>query len=376
MVEGVYLTLMVGPVVPVPVPQVVLDALTGISVRVTAEHGRQSGFELNFSLSQRSPLHTLFLLSGAVPIPLIRVVIIVTLKGLPNVLIDGVVTQQQVSAGEGGRATLTVTGVDISQVMNLVDLTGFPYPALPVEGRVAVILAKYLVFGIIPVIVPTLFLDVSLPIDEIPQQDGKDLEYVQDLAEEVGYVFYVSPGPVPLTNIAYFGPEVKVGIPQKALNMDMDAHTNVESLSFSFDADKAKLPIAYIYNKLTKLSIPVPIPDLNPLSPPLGLVPPKSLNIEPLSNVANKSMSGAIMRGLSEASRGSEAVGASGSLNVLRYGQPLRARGLVGVRGAGMAFDGLYYVKSVTHTLKRGAYTQSFELTRNGLISTVPRVVA
>ena len=143
MVEGIYLTLMVGPVVPVPVPQVVLDALTGISVRVTAERGRQSGFELSFSLSQRSPLHTLFLLSGAVPIPLIRVVIIVTSKGLPNVLMDGVVTRQDVSTGEGGRATLRVTGVDISEVMNLVDLTGFPYPALPVEGRVAVILAKY-----------------------------------------------------------------------------------------------------------------------------------------------------------------------------------------------------------------------------------------
>jgi len=375
-IEGVYLTLMIGPVVPVPVPQTVLDALTSISVNVTAEPGRQSGFDLSFTLSQRSPLHTLFLLSGAVPIPLIRVVIIVTINGMPDVLMDGVITRQDVTTGEGGRAVLKVTGVDISEAMNLVDFTGVPYPALPVEGRVAMILTKYLAFGILPVIVPTVLMDVSLPIDEIPQQDGKDLEYIQDLADEVGYVFYVVPGPVPLTNVAYFGPEVKVGIPQKALNLDMDAHTNVESLSFSFDADKAKRPIAYIYNKLTKLSIPVPIPDINPLSPPLGLVPPKALNIEPLSSVVNKSMSGAIMRGMAEAARGSEAVSATGSLNVLRYGRPLKARGLVGVRGAGMAFDGLYFVKSVNHTLKRGEYKQSFELTRNGLISTVPRVVA
>jgi len=59
---------------------------------------------------------------------------------------------------------------------------------------------------------------------------------------------------------------------------------------------------------------------------------------------------------------------ASGSLDVLRYGRPLRARGLVGVRGAGFAYDGLYFVKSVTHSLKRGEYKQNFNLTRNAFI--------
>ncbi|MBS0508950.1 MAG: hypothetical protein JSR53_16370, partial [Proteobacteria bacterium] len=64
----------------------------------------------------------------------------------------------------------------------------------------------------------------------------------------------------------------------------------------------------------------------------------------------------------------------SGSLNVLRYGRMLKARGLVGVRGAGVAYDGLYYVSSVTSTLKRGEFKQSFELTRNGLVSITPAV--
>lgn len=32
MLKGVHLTLMVGPVIPVPVPQLVLDALTAIEV--------------------------------------------------------------------------------------------------------------------------------------------------------------------------------------------------------------------------------------------------------------------------------------------------------------------------------------------------------
>jgi len=46
----------------------------------------------------------------------------------------------------------------------------------------------------------------------------------------------------------------------------------------------------------------------------------------------------------------------------------------VGVRGAGPAFDGLYYVKSVTHHIKRGEYKQDFSLSRNGLVSTLPKL--
>jgi hypothetical protein len=48
----------------------------------------------------------------------------------------------------------------------------------------------------------------------------------------------------------------------------------------------------------------------------------------------------------------------------------------VGVRGAGEAFNGLYYVKSVTHKISKGQYKQDFTLARNGLISTVPKVPA
>ena len=47
---------------------------------------------------------------------------------------------------------------------------------------------------------------------------------------------------------------------------------------------------------------------------------------------------------------------------------------LVGVRGAGIAYDGLYYVNSVTHNLKRGEYKQSFQLSRDGLVSLTPKV--
>ena len=179
---------------------------------------------------------------------------------------------------------------------------------------------------------------------------------------------------MPLTNIAYFGPEIKVGPPQPALNMDMDSHTNVESLNFSFDPTKGVLPVVFIQNQLTRVPIPIPIPNLNPLQPPLGALPAPIANLRIMKDTARMNPMQAISRGLSEAKKSQDAVSGSGALDVLRYGRILKARRLVGVRGAGVAYDGLYYVASVTSTVKRGEFKQRFNLTRNGLISITPTV--
>jgi hypothetical protein len=64
----------------------------------------------------------------------------------------------------------------------------------------------------------------------------------------------------------------------------------------------------------------------------------------------------------------------SGELDATRYAALLKPRGLVGLRGAGFSFDGFYYVKSVTHTIRQGDYTQSFTLTREGLGALSPVV--
>jgi hypothetical protein len=373
MLGGIQLTLMIGPAVPLPVPQAVLDALT--SLRVTTTSGTTASvFELQFTLGKNSPLQTLFLLAGGAGLPLVRVVIVATVNGTPEVLMDGVMTNHQVTPGADGAASLTVTGEDLSAVMDYIDFSGLPYPAMPVEARVALILAKYAVFGVVPLVIPSPLMEVPIPIESIPRQQGKDLPYIRQLAEQVGYVFYVSPGPAPGMSVAYFGPEVKVGAPQPALNVGMDAHTNVEGVNFSFNNQDATLPVVLIHNTLTKVPIPIPIPNVSLLNPPLGLVPPIPKNIEPIEGTGKHSPIRAALYGLSKAARSSEVVTASGTLDVLRYGRVLKARGLVGVRGVGTAFDGLYYVKSVTHNIKRGEYKQSFELTRNGLVSTVPAV--
>lgn len=375
--QGIQLTLLIGPIVPLPVPRVVLDALQSVEVRTTA--GSASGFQLTFTITARSPLNTIFLLAAGtntgMGTPPLRVLLIVTMNGSAQPLFDGVMTHVEVQPGGRGQAgTLTVTGEDVTKAMDMQDWSGLPFPAVPVEGRVALLCAKYAPFGLIPMVIPVLFPDVQIPIDKIPAQKGTDLAYIQELARQVGYVFYVEPGPAPGTNVAYFGPEIKIGVPQPALNLDMDARTNVESLSFKFDPTKGVLPIVYIQNQLTRVPIPIPIPNLNPLQPPLGLLPTPISNLKVLKDTAKMSPMRAISTGLAEAAKSQDAVSGSGSLDVLRYGRMLKARGLVGVRGAGVAYDGLYYVSSVTSTLKRGEFKQSFELSRNGLVSITPNV--
>jgi hypothetical protein len=376
MLKGVHLTLMVGPAVPVPVPQAVLDALTSVTVTTTSGE-TASGFELRFTLSNRSPLHTIFLLSGGAMPPFIRVIIVATMNGTPQVLMDGVMLNHEVSPGaDDAHSVLTVKGKDLTAVMDFIDFSGIPYPAMPNFARVLLILAKYAALGIVPLTIPEIVTDIPVPINRIPRHQGKDLDYIKKLARESGYVFYLDPGPAPGVSKAYWGPEIKVGVPQPALNTNMDAHTNVESLQFTFDKERKKLPVVFIQEEVTKAVLPIPIPDITPLNPPLGLVPPIPPRIEPLYDSVFASPLQAVMMGLAEASRSSDAVFATGSLDVLHYGRILKARQLVGVRGAGLAFDGLYYVKSVTHSIKRGEYKQNFQLARNGLISTVERVVA
>ncbi len=377
MLKNVQLSLMIGPVVPLPVPREVIEALQ--SVEVTHNTDAPSGFQLTFSLDSKSTLNTLLLLLPQMgpAVAVVRVILTVVVNGSPTVLMDGMLTHQQVAPDvTSGRSTLTLTGKDISAAMDHIEIAGLPFPAMPPEARVLLILAKYAVFGIIPLVIPSLYPDVPIPTESIPGQQGTDYQYVTGLAKDVGYVFYVDPGPVPGTNTAYWGPEIKTGLPQPALNVNMDAHTNVESLSFSFDGLSNTLPIVLVQNQMTKITYPIPIPPLNPLQPPLaatGLIPTK---IEFMKETAKMTPMKAIMTGLAVASASSEAVRGSGTLDVLRYGRLLKSRGLVGVRGAGQAFDGLYFVKNVTHSIKRGEYKQSFTLTRNGLVSLTATVPA
>jgi hypothetical protein len=360
MLKGIQLSLMMGPAIAVPVSREVIEALT--AVQVTVGSGQRSGFQLTFAVAKRSGLARTLIPAGFFD-PMVRVILVVTVNGNPEVIMDGLITRHQLTpSNQPGQSTLVVTGEDISQAMDLTGLPKIPFAAMPAEARVALLLAKYAAFGIIPEIIPSVLIDVSNPAERIATQEGTDLQYITRLASDVGYVFYVEPGPVPGPNRAYWGPEIKVGVPQPALAVNMDAHSNVESLNFTYDGLTKTLYLLFIQALISpaKNPVPIPVPDVTPLNPPLGVKPAPPWHVKLIGEVqdakdtAKLPPAQAAAVALAAASKSADVISGSGTLDVVRYGRVLRARALVGVRGAGPAYDGLYFVKSVTHSIKHG----------------------
>lgn len=372
MLDGLYLTLLIGPLaVPVPAPPPLMEALQ--SVQVSAQRER-AGFQLTFTVGTLSPLQGM-LAAGLLDPMITRVVIIATLRGLPHVICDGVVTNQQLApSNEPGQSTLTLTGDDLSVLMDVIEMQ-VPWPAVPDFARINLILAKYAIFGITPIVIPPPVMSVRRLTEGFDLQTQTDLTYIQTLASQCGYTFYLEPGPAPMQSLAYFGPDLRIPVPQPALSINTDGSSNVDSLSFSLNGLSKRTTVVTILDPVTgKIPIPVPLPNIDILKPPLGARPIAPSKLIFSDEFANLPPDEAAKRILGLLREGADTVSGNGSLEVMQYGHILKARMLVGVRGAGPAYDGLYYVESVTHNIKRGEYTQSFSLSRDGLVSPTPVV--
>lgn len=371
--RGFYLTLMMGPFNASPVPQTVIDALT--EVQVTSTVGSQGGFQLKFTLSKLSPVHQM-LVAGQFD-PRTRVIIAVTVNGSTEVLMDGIITKQDITPdSKPGKSTLTITGLDLTALMDFIDLTGIPYPALPKFLIVEAILAKYIPLGVTPIAIPNAIPEFEDPLDHFIKQDGTDYAFVNAMGKQTGWVFYLDPGPTPGSSTAYWGPDLSriFGGTQSALSINFDGHSNIDSLNFSYDGTLATQYLVTIIEPNTGLPIPIPVPSIDLLKPRLSSQAPAVLKVEQLRPTADEDLAGAATAALAKMFDTADVVSGSGQLDVLRYGQVFKARQRAAVRGAGPYYDGEYYVKSVTHNIKRGEYKQSFNLARGGVGSAVATV--
>lgn len=364
---GIRLILLVGRTIPLPAPYSVTSTLTDLSV--TNDADGPDGFQLTLTVG-KTQLLDYGLASDGTFAPLTRVVIAVLMGAIPEVLLDGVVTNHELSpSNEPGKSTLSVTGKDLTQVMDLEERDD-KYENQPDFLIFTSIVGRYARYGLVPDPRPTT--DVPLMLDWIPSQQGTDLQFVRELTERNGFVFYVEPVTFGV-NRAYFGPEIRAGLPQPALTMNMGPATNVSSLSFSNDA---LAPVATTGTFVVPyLKIAVPIPPLPSLRiPPLVSSPAPAVRTVRLRDTSNESPGRAAATAVAAVTRAPEAVTADGTVDSVRYGSVLRARGLVGVRGVGISYDGFYYVRRVTHTIRRGEYTQSFSLSREGTGPLLPVV--
>jgi hypothetical protein len=374
---GIHLTLLIGPTVAVPAPPTLMEALQ--SVEVTHRDEGQSGFQIVFQVGRSGPADLLdyALLANPLLKPFNRAIVVVTFNAKPAVLMDGFITQQQLSPSvEPGASTLTLTGEDVSVMMDLEEKSA-EHPAQDETVIALKIIGSYAQYGLLPMVIPPVVIDPPIPIDRVPVQQGTDLAYLREMAGRHGYVFYVTPGPAPFTNTAYWGPPPRLGIPQPALTVSMGGETNVDSFTVRNNSLEPALVSDTVQDRATNQSVPVQT--VASLRPPLAAFPAWLFNQpnvrrRPIRrSAANVAQAAAQAQATTDASV--DAVTADGELDALRYGTLLQPRGLVGVRGAGYSYDGLWYVKEVTHTIRKDSYRQRFSLTREGVGSTVPAVM-
>jgi hypothetical protein len=380
--SDIRIKLMIGrPLVPKPAPYEVVDAL--IDLEVTQQDRDRSAFQMTFSLSKELKNSSdYWLLREGILDPPNRIIIqvIVNVKvgvkrSLQNpILIDGIITNHQiVPSNKPGESRLIVTGEDISVMLDLEDKNEI-YPNLSDSKIVTNLLKSYSKYGLKIDAQNTSYFTPKKE-EQITTQQSTDLQFIQKLALRNSFIFEIKPDKTPGRNIAYWGEEKQKVTPyQPALSMNMGAFTNVDSsISFNFNALGAIKPEASISDEKSGASISIRVPK----SPGQALAnkPAKSLRTEVLrcTNKLEKIL--AEKETESFASRSQEnAVTATGEVDTVRYGYVLEVRQLVGVRGVGKTYGGYYYVKQVTHRIKRGEYKQSFTLIREGQGATIQRL--
>lgn len=374
---GTYFTLLLGPGVPLPAKPNIVEMIERVEVS-HSDSGR-SGFQLVIR-SGRSALEVLdsFLMFDPTLKPFSRVVMIITFNAMPRVLFDGVITDQQFSPGDGpGEGRLTITGEDIGAMMDLVEPQSVEHPAQPEAVIALKLIAMYAMYGVVPMVIPPPSIDVPLPTKRIPAQQVSDWQYLTELAGRFGYTFHLEPGPAPGMSIAYWGPPKRVSIPQKAISVNMGPETNASGLQFRYDGLGTERVFGVIQD--SDLNIPVPVFTFAGMRLPLVPMPAwatqTSAKVRAFRETGlNTTQAYVKAQAITDASQ-DKVIHVSGQLDASVYSAILLPWGLVGLRGAGFNYDGLYYVKSVRHSIQPGSYTQSFELIREGLGSIVPVVL-
>lgn len=368
---GATLSILIGPGVTAPAPGYVAEALE--SVQVTHDADNRSGFQLVFNADRTSAFSPDYplLLSQLLSVGM-RVVLVVTLSdGLPRTLSDGFITNMQLAHGKvHGTATITITGEDVGIIMDRIELS-LPSPEMSHLDMVAEALTRYGWLGLIPVLTPPP-VDLPPPVTEnTPMQNDTDRGLIEALARQHGFVFMIRPGPAPMTNLAYWGPPPRIGLPQKTLSMDMGPATNVNTMNFTFDGLRPTRVAGLEADRETDAD--VPILTMESLRIPLA-ARPAMMSVGPMARTRLYNRTGldaatalAYAQALTDKST-DDVVTVTGEVDTMIYGSVIEQPGLITVRGAGLTFDGFYFVKSVTHALTRGEYKQQFTLSREGLM--------
>ena len=375
----VNLSLKLGKAIPTSAPLEIMEALK--SAQITQQDQGPCTFQLTFNADRTGGFSSDYpILSSPLLKATNRVLISVFIDSQETVLMDGFITNVEIThSSSSGSATMTVTGEDVSVMMDLIELS-FEYPGLGDALIADAVLVKYAALGVIPVVIPPVGAPVSDPLENTPQQNDTDRNYLNYLASQNGYIFRVRPG-TPMVNYAYWGPLIKVGIPQKVLNVNLGPATNVDDINFNYDALKP-----YLVHGM--------IQDGEPEEEDLPVLTLQATRLQPMAKYDGLTVNQPFVKnniftdprlgytmGLIEAQMATtrstdDVVTGSATVDTLRYGSIVETPGAIPVRGMGDSFDGNYYVSQVQHTISMGEYKQNLTLQREGIGSLISNVGA
>ena len=348
-----------------------------ISVTVTEADDQQSVFTLVLDAGRSR--HDLLDVPGLTSTslrPSSRLVLELGFGARPVVLVSGVVTRVELAPGDGpGRSSLQVSGEDLSYLLDRV-ATRTPHPQSSDRQMAEQILAPWATEGVIG--------DVHEPVtsvqpseqERVPSLEGSDLAKLRTLAGRNKFVTYMTPGPGRANSTLYWGSPIREGRPQPPLSVDLGPESTLTGVRFVTDAFAPVTIEGTVFDRgscsprrITADHSSLPALSARPLQTAFPEGIRRRFPADPVSDAT-----AAAERAGSEVDRAGDAVTAHGSVDGARYGDVLRPRGLVSVRGAGDSHDGTWYVQRVVHSLARGHYRQDVDLSRAGHGSTVPRV--
>lgn len=364
--RGIRLVLKMGKGQPKAVPYDVIMALTHLEVTNNAVE--RSVFQMTFTAGKKQPKDYSILLNGLFE-PYTRVGISLQIGPRVESLMSGVVTHVQLNpTNDAGTTTFTVTGDGIDLMLDLNERDA-QYNQQSDTTIVRRLVHQYAQHGLHLDVAPEAE-NLDQPDDNriIPRQCATDLKYIQMLAQRNGYVFYSDPLPNGDVRV-YWGPEKRKGKRQPALSMNMGPSTNVKQLNFtvdtrdSFTAKGSRLQV----NNDNRSNENIPPPSRFDVSDLAKTVTPFDKRTVIMREIAKYTTPRAKERATELMKERFNATGATGEVDIVVYGQVLKAGGLVGVRGAGALYNGDYYVSQVVHVIERDSYTQRFTLKREGL---------
>lgn len=269
-------------------------------------------------------------------------------------------------SNEPGKSLLKVVAMDPTVLMNL-DEKVRPWPDMTDSDIANAILSEY---GFETDVETTTL--SRQEIDTKTIQRGTDIQFLQKLAKRNGYECYVEMNPQGVSGSSkgtghFHKPKVD-NKPQGVLSINMGSATNVNTFKARFEMLKPVIAQATGIEIETQSDQPASAESASVNN--LGKSSAADTDRPRRVLISQSGMTGSgELQTYAQAmvDESSWAITAEGELNTVAYGDILRAKSPVLVRGAGKQFSGLYYVEKVLHVFTGDGYIQRFSLRRNAL---------